>query len=206
MALGWDLETEARQQGHASICGVDEAGRGPWAGPVVAAAVILPEGFGHSDLNDSKRVPPSLRAKVAAALQADSAVVWAIGIADVKEIDSLNILQATFLAMKRAVAGLQEKPHCALIDGRDCPDLGCRGRAVIGGDGLSPSIAAASILAKEHRDGLMREWAHQYPEYAFETHKGYGTALHQEKLKHHGPCPIHRRSFAPIRALLPGGV
>jgi ribonuclease HII len=183
------------------VAGIDEAGRGPWAGPVVAAAVILPRSFSDPFLNDSKQVTPRRREAVAARLKAHAGVVWAVGIASAGEIDTLGLLPATYRAMRQAVDGLGRRPDFALVDGREKPDLGIPFRSIIRGDSLSPSIAAASIVAKEHRDALMREFDAQYPDYHFAAHKGYGTSEHILLLKRHGPCPIHRRSFAPVRSL-----
>lgn len=187
----------------ARVCGVDEAGRGPWAGPVVAAAVMftdlsaIPEG-----LNDSKKLKPSARERLFAALTSGT-TIYGIGIATPEEIDTLNIWGATQLAMRKAVMGLSIVPDLALIDGNLKPAaMPCECRPVIGGDGISLSIAAASILAKVTRDQVMDDYAREYPQYGFERHAGYGTKQHQEALAAHGPCPIHRRSYAPIRALL----
>jgi len=187
------------------VCGVDEAGCGPWAGPVVAAAVhftnrrAVPRG-----LDDSKKLKPSARAALAEKLLAQpDRILTGIGIADVAEIDALNIWGATALAMKRAVAALAHPPELALVDGKRIPrDFPCEVQTVIGGDGISLSIAAASILAKTARDRLMHNYAATYPQYGFERHAGYGTAAHQAALAAHGPCPIHRTSFRPIRELL----
>lgn len=185
------------------VCGVDEAGRGPWAGPVVAAAVLFPSAAHIPEgLNDSKKLTASARDRLFSALQSCGAALG-IGIATAEEIDQLNIWGATALAMSRAVAELNPPPDVALIDGNRLPhSLPCPARAIIGGDGVSLSIAAASILAKVTRDRMMEEYAADYPAYGFARHKGYGTAQHQAALAAHGPCPIHRRSFAPIRALL----
>lgn len=191
----------ARPGGLASgpICGIDEAGRGPWAGPVVAAAVILDGRRAPDGIDDSKKLSAPRRTALAEAIRA--AAVTGIGIASVEEIDALNIREATFLAMRRAVAALAVVPAHALIDGRDAPDVGCPAEAVTGGDGLSLSIAAASILAKTARDGMMAEAARRYPGYGFERHMGYGTKAHRAALARLGACPLHRKSFAPIRAL-----
>lgn len=183
------------------VCGVDEAGRGPLAGPVVAAAVIIdltrcPEG-----LNDSKKLDPARRADLLAEL-ADCAEIG-VGIASVEEIDGINILHATMLAMTRAVAALPRAPHIALIDGNRCPpSLACASRAVIGGDALARSIAAASIVAKVTRDRMMAALAETHPGYGFEKHMGYSTPEHFDALSRLGPCAIHRRSFAPVRKML----
>jgi ribonuclease HII len=181
------------------VCGVDEAGRGPLAGPVCAAAVILGAGGTFTGLADSKQLTPRQRETLAPRIR-ETAVAWAVAWASVEEIDALNILHATLLAMQRAVAGLGVTPAEALIDGNRCPKLECRARAVVGGDATVPEIMAASILAKTARDGLMRELHARYPEYGFDRHKGYPTAAHVEVLGRLGPSPVHRYSFAPVRA------
>jgi len=194
------------------VCGVDEAGRGPLAGPVFAAAVVLDDRFPIFGLDDSKRLSPKRRTELAAQIR-KSALVWAVAHATVEEIDRLNILKATMLAMVRAVnliqadlspAGIsdaQTQPLLALIDGNQLPaDLPCPGRAIIGGDAKIPAISAASILAKTERDQRMGELALQWPGYGFEIHQGYGTRAHLAALNQLGPCPEHRRSFAPVRA------
>lgn len=187
----------------ARVCGVDEAGRGPWAGPVVAAAVMfrgvheIPAG-----LNDSKQLSRRARDACYEALM-DANITHGIGIATAEEIDALNIWGATQLAMRRAVEALPTPPDIALIDGKIHPKpFMCKTRTIIGGDGVSLSIAAASILAKVTRDRLMDALAEHYPMYGFESHAGYGTKQHREALALYGPCPAHRRSYAPIRALL----
>lgn len=189
-------------QFHQPLCGIDEAGRGPWAGPVVAAALIWPENQPvPAILNDSKKLSARKRETLYAWLCNHAR--YGIGIASVEEIDGTNILRATHLAMQRAFEALGAPPvPLALIDGNQPPTLPCQTRAVIKGDGCSPSIAGASILAKVTRDRLMSELAVHYPAYGFDRHAGYGTAQHQRALAEHGPCPAHRRSFAPIRALL----
>jgi ribonuclease HII len=186
------------------VAGIDEAGRGPLAGPVVAAAVILDRGCTIRGLADSKRLQPAMRARLSAEIQA-CALAWAVGRAEVEEIDRLNILQATLLAMCRAVEALSQVPALALVDGSVAPPLSCAVRTVVGGDGTEPAISAASILAKVARDGEMEALHSRYPVYGFDRHKGYGTAAHLEALRRHGPCPIHRRSFEPVRRLLGGG-
>jgi len=183
------------------VCGVDEAGRGPLAGPVVAAAVIIDISNCPDGLNDSKKLDAARREALLAELEACAEI--GIGIASVEEIDDINILQATMLAMTRAVAALPRAPHIALIDGNRCPKgLACASRAVIGGDGLALSIAAASIAAKVTRDRMMAELALAHPGYGFERHMGYSTPEHFDALSRLGPTPIHRRSFAPIRKIL----
>jgi ribonuclease HII len=197
MTLAFTLELAART---IPVCGVDEAGRGPWAGPVVAAAVIFSEYVPIDGLNDSKQVSASRRAMLYERVMAHCRV--GIGQASVEEIDRMNIWRATELAMQRAVTALPVTAAFALIDGNRMPALPCPGQAIIRGDGISPSIAAASIIAKVTRDRLMADFARHYPQYGFENHAGYGTTQHQTALAMHGICPIHRRSFAPIRALL----
>ncbi len=187
----------------ARICGVDEAGRGPWAGPVVAAAVMF-ETVGDipAGLNDSKKLSRAARERLFALL-IEAKVMHGIGSATAQEIDALNIWGATQLAMRRAVAALPIAPEMALVDGKIHPKpFACPTRAIVGGDAISLSIAAASIIAKVTRDRRMDELAREYPDYGFERHAGYGTAQHREALMIHGPCPAHRRSYAPIRALL----
>jgi len=179
------------------VCGVDEAGRGPWAGPVVAAAVILPPEGAPKGVADSKTLTPARRAALETAIKASC--VWALGEASALEIDQLNIRQATHLAMRRAIAGLALSPHLALVDGADAPKADCQVRALIGGDALEPAISAASILAKEHRDRLMRGLCEVYPGYGLSAHKGYGVPAHAAALALLGPCPIHRMSFKPVR-------
>lgn len=184
------------------ICGVDEAGRGPLAGPVYAAAVVLNPRRPIDGLADSKALTAARREDLAEAIRT-RAKAWCIGIATVQEIDSLNILQASMLAMHRAVMGLGVVPDLAKVDGNRAPVLACQVETVVGGDAIVPAISAASILAKTARDEALRRLHEQYPQYAFDQHKGYGTALHLERLRLHGACPEHRRSFAPVRKLLP---
>lgn len=183
------------------ICGVDEAGRGPLAGPVVAAAVILDPARPINGLADSKKLTAARREKLAAEIRA-KAVAWCVAEASVEEIDRLNILQATLLAMQRAVAGLPVKPGEVLIDGNRCPALGLPARAIVGGDATVAEISAASILAKTVRDAGLHELHARYPQYGFDRHKGYGTAVHLAALRAHGPTPHHRKSFAPVREQL----
>ncbi|MGP1255067.1 MAG: ribonuclease HII [Kiloniellales bacterium] len=188
------------------IAGLDEVGRGPWAGPVVAAAVVLPQRLPaslRSALDDSKRVKPLLRVELAASLLELAEV--SLGRAEVEEIDALNILQASHLAMQRALAGLPSPPDAALVDGNRLPTLPCPAEALVGGDGLSLSIAAASIVAKVARDREMAELANTHPGYGWERNAGYGTAEHRAGLQQLGPCAQHRRSFKPIRLLLEAG-
>lgn len=190
----WEIEQSCFEQGFKIVCGVDEAGRGPLAGPVCAAAVILPPNADIPGLNDSKKLSDKRRRELYPVIM-EKAVAYGIGFADHKEIDEINILQATFLAMQRALAQLSVKPELALIDGNREKDFGIPVKTVIHGDSLSASIAAASILAKVTRDDLMLKMAEEYPQYGFEIHKGYGTKAHYQALAEHGPCPIHRMSF-----------
>lgn len=193
--MDWLLyENEQYQQGFKVVCGIDEAGRGPLAGPVYAAAVILKKGQTIEGVNDSKKLSEKKREALYNKI-IDECLAYAIGVADEKEIDEINILQATFLAMKRAVDGLSVKPDCALVDGNQIPPLDCSVSTIIKGDSKSESIAAASILAKVERDRYMLEMAQKYPQYCFEKHKGYGTKLHYEMIEKHGICDIHRKSF-----------
>ena len=187
----WEIEDSL---GLHLICGVDEAGRGPLAGPVCAAAVILPEHLQIPGLNDSKKLTDKKRRELFPILQ-EQAVAWGIGLASETEIDEINILQATFLAMRRALEQLNARPEIALIDGNRETDFGLPVKTVVKGDSLSANIAAASVLAKVTRDNIMTEMANQYPEYGFEIHKGYGTKAHYEALRTYGPCPIHRKTF-----------
>jgi ribonuclease HII len=183
------------------VCGVDEAGRGPLAGPVCAAAVILNPERPIIGLDDSKKLSERRRDALAIEIRS-KAVAWSVAFATVEEIDEINILQATMLAMQRAVSGLIPAASSALIDGNRCPVLPIPARAIIGGDALEPAISAASILAKTIRDEVMRELHARYPHYGLDRHKGYGTKDHLAALEQHGPAPFHRRSFAPVRALL----
>ena len=183
------------------VCGVDEAGRGPLAGPVVAAAVILDPLRPITGLNDSKKLSAKRRTALAIEIR-EKALAWAVAEASVEEIDRINILQASLLAMQRAVAALGIQPVQALIDGNRCPVLSCPAEAVIGGDGKVAAIAAASILAKTVRDEGMLELHATYPQYAFDRHMGYPTAAHVEALQAHGVSPVHRRSFGPVARLL----
>ncbi len=186
------------------VAGVDEAGRGPLAGPVVAAAVILDPRERITGLDDSKKLSAARRARLAAEIRA-RALSWAVGWAEPSEIDEVNILAATMLAMRRAIRRLDVTPIGVQVDGNRLPDLSfgdirLEGEAVVGGDGRIAAIAAASILAKTTRDGIMEFLDRIYPEYGFARHKGYGTRIHLERLQRHGPCAQHRASFAPVRA------
>ena len=190
----WEIENSLYAEGYKMVCGVDEAGRGPLAGPVCAAAVILPKGLELPGLNDSKKLTDKKRRELFPIIK-EQAVAYGIGMASHEEIDRINILQATYLAMERAIAQLDGKTDFALIDGNRAKDFGLPVRTVVKGDSLSASIAAASILAKVTRDDLMLEMAEKYPEYGFEVHKGYGTKAHYEALRNHGHSPIHRVTF-----------
>lgn len=186
------------KQGIERVAGIDEAGRGPLAGPVVAAAVILPVRFRHGRLHDSKRLSPELRDEIYTELTARLDICWAVSVADVEEIDRINILRASHQAMRRAVAALGIAAQHALIDGLPVRPFPIEHTALVGGDGRSASIAAASVIAKVTRDRIMLEMETRHPEYGFARHKGYGTALHLARLKEHGPCPLHRRTFLPV--------
>lgn len=190
----WLYEREAFDAGIRLICGVDEAGRGPLAGPVCAAAVILPPGLEIPGLNDSKKLTDKKRRELYDVITAQ-AVSYGIAFASEQEIDEINILQATFLAMERAIQKLSPQPELALIDGNRTKDFGLPVRTIVKGDSLSASIAAASILAKVTRDRLMEEYDAQYPQYGFAVHKGYGTKRHYKALREFGPSPIHRKTF-----------
>ena len=190
----WEIENSLYSNGFKIICGVDEAGRGPLAGPVCAAAVILPKGLVIPGLTDSKKLTDKKRRELFPIIK-EQAIAYGIGLASHEEIDEINILQATYLAMERALAQLTVKPDIAMIDGNRAKDFGLPVRTVVKGDSLSMNIAAASILAKVTRDDLMLEMAEKYPEYAFEVHKGYGTKAHYEALRQHGASAIHRKTF-----------
>ena len=190
----WEIEESCRAQGFGLICGVDEAGRGPLAGPVCAAAVILPYGLEIPGLTDSKKLSDKKRRELFPVISRE-ALAYGIGLASREEIDEINILQATFLAMERALAALSVRPELALIDGNREKDFGLPVKTVVKGDSLSMNIAAASILAKVTRDDLMLELAKEYPQYGFDIHKGYGTRAHYDALREYGPCPIHRTTF-----------
>jgi ribonuclease HII len=188
------------ERGHAFVCGIDEAGRGPWAGPVVAAAVILDPRHIPDGLNDSKKLTHQKREALFSPICASSQ--FGIGIVDAATIDEINILQATYLAMQRALAALKSPPHLALVDGNRAPKFPCPVQTIIGGDGKSLSIAAASILAKVTRDRMMVELDLEFPLYGFAAHKGYGTAVHAAALVRFGPIAAHRKSFKPVAAVL----
>ena len=190
----WEIERELHSQGVGLICGVDEAGRGPLAGPVCAAAVILPAEADLPGLNDSKKLSEKKREQLFPEIQR-IALAWSVAFASVEEIEERNILGATMLAMNRAIAGLSLTPDLALIDGNRNKEIEVPSRCVVHGDARCASIAAASILAKVSRDHLMLELAREYPQYGFEKHKGYGTRAHYAALREYGPCPAHRPSF-----------
>ncbi len=190
----WEIEKTWADRGFHAICGIDEAGRGPLAGPVCAAAVILPEGLEIPGLNDSKKLTDKMRRELFPIIE-EQALAYGIGWASQEEIDDINILQATFLAMSRAVEQLNIRPDLALVDGNRAPTLDLPVETVVKGDSLSASIAAASVLAKVSRDDVMLRMAEEYPGYGFEVHKGYGTKAHYEALRTFGPSPIHRRTF-----------
>ena len=190
----WQLESDLHAQGYGTLCGVDEAGAGPLAGRVYAAAVILPQGWDHPYLNDSKRVTPRRRDLLYEAITQE-ALAWSVAWAEPEEIDAINILQARMLAMERAIQGLSIPPDLALIDGNRSQGITAPNQTVVKGVSKSASIAAASILAKVCRDRHMVEMDRQYPQYGFAQHKGYPTKLHYERLRQYGPCPIHRKTF-----------
>lgn len=183
------------------LAGVDEAGRGPLAGPVSAAAVILRPDRPIAGIDDSKKLSPARRDALDLRIREES-FAWSVAWASVEEIDRLNILQASLLAMRRAVAALDVRPERVLVDGNRCPDFGIEAEAVVGGDGLIPAIGAASILAKVARDRLMEDLDRAFPGYGFARHKGYPTSVHLEALRRLGPCPHHRTSFGPVRAVI----
>jgi ribonuclease HII len=194
---GWRLERAARKGGARCIAGVDEVGRGPLFGPVVAAAVILPVGCTLLGLDDSKKLTERKREELDIAVRA-CAVAWAIATVDAETIDRINIRQASLLAMRQAVEQLAVAPDFLLIDGRDCIEWPCTQRAVVKGDATSVSIAAASVIAKVHRDRMLVELDREFPGYGLAQHKGYGTVMHLEALERLGPTPLHRRSFVPV--------
>jgi ribonuclease HII len=199
MSCSLEHESLLHAQGFHPVAGIDEAGRGPLAGPVLAAAVILPAGFSHPVLRDSKQLTARQRDQIYAELTTRTDILWAIAAAEPEEIDRINILRATHEAMRRAFLALSHAPTHALIDGLPVPDFPAPHTALVRGDQKSFSIAAASILAKVARDRLMQEMDGIHPGYEFSRHKGYGTALHLERLRVNGPSPIHRRSFLPVQ-------
>lgn len=200
----YSFEKKHQEAGCRFIVGIDEAGRGPLAGPVVAAALHLPASVSLSGLNDSKKLSERRREALFEEILSESAILFSVGIVEAEEIDRINILQATHLAMKKAVEGLSSVPDMCLIDGLPVRNFPFPQESIVKGDGKSLSIAAASIIAKVTRDRIMKKYAELYPQYGFEKHSGYGTRMHLEALKKYGPVPIHRRSFSPVaQATLP---
>lgn len=193
------FENEARQQGHKTVAGVDEAGRGPLAGPVVAAVCIIPEDLFFPGINDSKQLLPKARKELFQQLTSNDRVQYAVGIVCHQEIDRINIYQATIQAMLQAIGKLLDQPDMLLVDGLALPHPTIPCQKIIQGDAKSQSIAAASVIAKETRDLIMTEYHEQWPEYGFNQHKGYCTEMHLAAINKHGPCPIHRKSFEPIK-------
>jgi ribonuclease HII len=197
----FSIESEILSSGVSRVAGIDEAGRGPLAGPVVAAAIVLPHADAVQGLDDSKKLSTAKREALYQAIITCPGVDWAVGLADCTEIDHLNILRATHLAMARAATGLKAAPAICLIDGLPVPGFPLPSRSIVKGDSLSLSIAAASIIAKVTRDRVMARLDAEYPEYGFASHQGYGTRAHLDALQRHGPCPEHRRSFRPVSQL-----
>jgi ribonuclease HII len=193
------FESQLQKAGYRLVAGIDEAGRGPLAGPVSVAAVILPKGYHHGVLNDSKKLSPRKREAIYEEITNHPDIIWHSVQIDAQIIDQINILQATWQGMAAAFSGLSLKADIALIDGRPIKHFPGEHQAVVKGDSLSLSIAAASIIAKVERDRLMMKYARQYPEYGFDRHMGYGTKVHLAALQKHGPCAIHRLSFAPVK-------
>jgi len=196
-----DHENQLRAAGHAIVAGVDEAGRGPLAGPVTVAAVVLPSDFTHAVLNDSKQLTEKKREAIYAEITADPRIRWHCCVIEPDEIDRINILQATWEGMRRSALALDPRPHAVLIDGKPVKKYPLPQVALVKGDSLSFSIAAASVIAKVTRDRIMLRLAEEFPQYGFEVHKGYPTPQHLAALKKHGPCPQHRRSFGPVAQL-----
>lgn len=194
-------ECALRRRGYSCVAGVDEAGRGPLAGPVSVAAVILPDGFKHRALDDSKQLSEAKRESIYEELTQTDGLHWNVVLVEVEEIDQINILRATHAGMVRAVSGLVMQPQAVLIDGLPVPGFPLPQEALVKGDARSFSIAAASVIAKVTRDRYMMEAAQLHPQYGFDRHKGYGTPEHLAALRKHGPCPLHRRSFAPVAQL-----
>lgn len=199
--LAFDLECS--RQGALRLAGVDEAGRGCWAGPVVAAAVVLPSGWAPAGLDDSKRLDVVRRERLYHEIRT-GALGWGACAVSAREVDRTNILAATLVAMSRSVAKLLPPPELVLVDGLQVPAIPCEGRAVVKGDGTSAAIAAASVMAKVLRDRVMVAWHRRYPVYGFADHKGYGAPVHRQALASLGPCPLHRRSYRPVAALAQG--
>lgn len=200
------FEEEARSFGYRKIAGVDEAGRGPLAGPLVVASIILPPSFSLFDIDDSKKLSPDRRRLFFDRISKDPDYIYSVIVIEPFEIDRINILQATMLGMQRAVASLHISPDYVLVDGNRLPAFPCPGRAIVKGDALSYSIGAASVLAKVRRDTLMEEYDEKWPEYGFADHKGYPTKAHLQALKRFGPCPIHRTSYAPVKQVLASAI
>ena len=196
-----DHENQLRREGFRVVAGVDEAGRGPLAGPVTVAAVVLPEGFTHEVLNDSKQLTEKKRERLYEEITGDSSILWHCCVIEPAEIDRINILQATWEGMRRSALALDPRPDAVLIDGKPVKKYPLHQVALVKGDSLSFSIAAASIIAKVTRDRIMLRLAEAFPQYGFEIHKGYPTPKHLAALKQHGPCPQHRRSFGPVAQL-----
>jgi ribonuclease HII len=194
-------ERRVRTQGYQAVAGVDEAGRGPLAGPVVAAACIIPEGIYFEGIDDSKKLDAKKREEFYNKIQENPEILSGVGIVDAIVIDQVNILRATMMAMIAAVAALRRKPDYILVDGNRLPEWDTPAEAIIDGDCLSQSIMAAAIIAKTTRDRMMAEFDLRWPHYGFKEHKGYGTGKHIDALKVHGPCPIHRKTFAPVKSL-----
>lgn len=197
-----DHENTLRASGFRIVAGIDEAGRGPLAGPVCVAAVVLPDDYTHPVLNDSKQLTEAKRERLYDEITGDSRIRWHCASIEVEETDRINILQATWLGMRRSALALDPRPDAVLIDGKPVKQYPLHQVALVKGDSLSFSIAAASIIAKVTRDRIMIAMAHQHPEYGFEIHKGYPTPAHLAALRKHGPCPHHRRSFAPVAQLV----
>src|SRR3989339_1213107 len=200
----FDFDDRYRLKGFQSVAGVDEAGRGPWAGPVVAAAVILPAEARIEGLNDSKKLTEFSREKIFNLIN-ERALAVGVAVVGQEVIDSVNILQATYTAMRQALDKLALVPDLVLVDGWPLPGIRFKQENIIGGDAKSASIAAASVIAKVTRDGIMRDISLKYPQYDFARHKGYGTKRHKEALEKYGPCPVHRKSFSPVRELVSRG-
>lgn len=196
------MEKELHNEGFSFVAGIDEAGRGPLAGPVVAAAVIFLDYSKIPQVFDSKQLKEKTRDELFEMLTSRDDIIYAFAEVDNNEIDRINILQATHLAMRTAVAGLSQKPDFVLIDGNPVKSMPLPNKSVVKGDAKCAAISAASIIAKVHRDRLMCKYAELYPEYGFEIHKGYGTAAHLEAIEKYGPCPIHRKTFSPIKEML----
>ncbi|MEZ4388623.1 MAG: ribonuclease HII [Candidatus Krumholzibacteriia bacterium] len=197
------FDAECSRQGALRLAGVDEAGRGCWAGPVVAAAVLLPAGWAPAGLDDSKRLSPERRDQLFTEIRT-GAVAWGACAVDAATVDRLNVLAATLAAMARAVVKLAVRPDLVLVDGLQVPDVACEARPLIKGDGTSAAVAAASVVAKVLRDRIMVAWDRRFPGYGFAAHKGYGAAVHREALHRLGPCTLHRRSYRPVAELAQG--